>query len=192
MCSPVKSHLPVSDGHRSAPLCPGPCPWRLGRGRRGRFLPFVIGWSNHHFNNLHFIISSETNEMTTCAAEQSLRFVLFETQVVEMIVNPYMSSTRNLGENVKCRRFLFARDAFRRIAVSFGHVLLGPKRRWQQYAGMRPAALWQVAYERQRACKILPSASCRSPRPTRPFCCPCGGPRLQPQKFSKFVCSNKC
>ena len=27
-------------------------------------------------------------------------------------------------------------------------VSLAPKGRWQQYAGARPAALWQVAYER--------------------------------------------
>ena len=32
---------------------------------------FVIGWSNNHFNNLHFIISLETTQITTCAAKQS-------------------------------------------------------------------------------------------------------------------------
>ena len=37
-------------------------------------------------------------------------------------------TTRNSGENVKRRRLLFARDAFRRIAGSFRRVLLGPKR----------------------------------------------------------------
>ena len=31
-----------------------------------------IGWSNHHFNNLHFTHSLKTHEITTCAAEYSL------------------------------------------------------------------------------------------------------------------------
>ena len=51
------------------------------------------------------------------------------------------------------RHFLFACDAFRRIAGSFRRVSLGPKGWWQQnllYPGMRPAALWQVTYDRQR------------------------------------------
>ena len=40
---------------------------------------------------------------------------------------------------------------FRRIAGSFRRVLLGPKRRWQQYAGMRPAALLQVTHVRRES-----------------------------------------
>ena len=36
---------------------------------------------------------------------------------------------RHLGENVKRRRFLLARDPFRRIAGSFRRVLLGPNKR---------------------------------------------------------------
>ena len=35
--------------------------------------------SNNHFNNLHFIISRETNEITACAAEQSLMSCAFST-----------------------------------------------------------------------------------------------------------------
>ena len=31
----------------------------------------LIGWSNNHVNNLHFIISLETTQITTCAAESS-------------------------------------------------------------------------------------------------------------------------
>ena len=58
-------------------------------------------------------------------------------------------TTRNVGESVKRRRFLSERDAFRWIAGSFRRVLLWPKTRWQQCPGIRPAALWQVAYERQ-------------------------------------------
>ena len=27
------------------------------------------GWSNNHLNNLHFIISPQTNKLATCAAE---------------------------------------------------------------------------------------------------------------------------
>ena len=42
-------------------------------------------------------------------------------------------TTRNSGENVKRRQLLFARDAFRWIAGSFRRILLGPKRRWQQF-----------------------------------------------------------
>ena len=52
-------------------------------------------------------------------------------------ITPTYCTTRTSGENVKGRRLLFASDAFRRIAGSFRRVLLGPKRRWQQYAGMR-------------------------------------------------------
>ena len=39
----------------------------------------------------------------------------------------------------------------RRLAGSFRRVLLGPRRRWQQYAGVRPAALWQATYDRQES-----------------------------------------
>ena len=35
--------------------------------------PAFIGWSNNTFRNLHFIISLETNKLTTYAAEQPLR-----------------------------------------------------------------------------------------------------------------------
>ena len=41
---------------------------------RGSF----IGWSNKHFNDLHFMSSLETKHITTCAAEQSLMLCLFE------------------------------------------------------------------------------------------------------------------
>ena len=34
----------------------------------------VIGWSENHFNNRHFIGSFETEDVTKCAAEKSLRF----------------------------------------------------------------------------------------------------------------------
>ena len=37
------------------------------------------------------------------------------------------------------------------IACSIRRVLLGPKMRWPQCAGMRPAALWQVTYDRQES-----------------------------------------
>ena len=45
--------------------------------------------------------------------------------------------------------------AFRWIAGSFRRVLLGPKRCWQQFAGARPAALWQVTYERQESLRYI-------------------------------------
>ena len=57
-------------------------------------------------------------------------------------------------KNVKHIRFLFARNTLRRIAGSFRRVLLRPKGRWQLYAGMRPAALWQVTKERQESLRI--------------------------------------
>ena len=44
--------------------------------------------------------------------------------------------------------------ALRRIAGSFSG-LLGPKRRWRQYAGVRLAALWQVTYERQGSLQTI-------------------------------------
>ena len=37
----------------------------------GRLLS-IIGWYNNNFNNLHFIISLETTNITTCAADNSL------------------------------------------------------------------------------------------------------------------------
>ena len=51
---------------------------------------------------------------------------------------------RNLGENVKRLTTHFA-GSLARAGVSCS----SQKRQWQQYAGMRPAALWQVSYERQ-------------------------------------------
>ena len=45
--------------------------------------------------------------------------------------------------------YSFSRDALRRIAGSCRRVLLGPEGLWQLYAGIRPAALWQVTHERQ-------------------------------------------
>ena len=62
-----------------------------------------------------------------------------------------VSTARNFVETVKRRRFLFPRGAFHRVAGSLRRVWLGPKRRWQQCAGMRPAALWQVTHERQES-----------------------------------------
>ena len=60
-------------------------------------------------------------------------------------VPPY----KELGENFKRGRLPFARDAVRRIAGSRRRVLLGPTGRRQLHAGMRPAALWQVTFERR-------------------------------------------
>ena len=37
----------------------------------------VIGWSNNHFNDLHFRISLETKETTTGAADETLMFCDF-------------------------------------------------------------------------------------------------------------------
>ena len=56
----------------------------------------LTGWSNNNFKKLHFKVSLETNEITTCAADKTkitLTYcVLFETQVVEMIVKPVHTS----------------------------------------------------------------------------------------------------
>ena len=45
------------------------------------------------------------------------------------------------------------------LAGSFWRVLLGPKRRWQQYAGMCLAALWQATYERHESLRHV-AVSC--------------------------------
>ena len=49
------------------PTLLGPCASSL---RRGGLT--IVGWSNNHFNDLHFILPLETNKTTTCAAERSL------------------------------------------------------------------------------------------------------------------------
>ena len=88
---------------------------------------------------------------------------------------PWRPDTGNSGENLKRRRFLFARDALRQTASSFRRVhmiiiiiiinqylaiiivavivwiilISSNNNNWQQYAGTRPASLWQVVCERQ-------------------------------------------
>ena len=43
----------------------------------GANILYSIGWSDNHFNNLHFILSLEAQDITTCAAEQALKFAIF-------------------------------------------------------------------------------------------------------------------
>ena len=64
---------------------------------------------------------------------------------------PSVNTIQNLGENIKRRRHLVARAT--RFAGSLRRVSLGPKGRWQQYAGTRPATLRAV--KDKRACNIL-------------------------------------
>ena len=62
-----------------------------------------IGWSHNHFNNLHVIISHESNKQLHVSNTQQL-FVglnwIVETQVVEMIVKPVHKSYRCLWKNI--------------------------------------------------------------------------------------------
>ena len=84
------------------------------------------------------------------------RYSIVQYSIVQYSIS-YSSAKATWGESVKrrLRRFLFGRDAFRRIAGSSRRVLLGPKRRWQQYAGMCRLPCGKPPMKDKRACSIL-------------------------------------
>ena len=63
----------------------------------------VIRWSNNQFNNLHVMISLETEETTTCAAESSLMCCdLLKSRLLKLVSNPYMTNMK-MGVGLRIR-----------------------------------------------------------------------------------------
>ena len=86
---------------------------------------------------------------------EGVRGFLTFVQSVLLAVARSRALDKEFGGERQAQTIYFARDASRRIAGSFRRVLLGPTRPLQQHTGMRPAALWQVTYERQESLQIL-------------------------------------